>query len=248
MLHVEIPISSFLKKALNASLNSNYLALMLLVARSADANDLQDGFIRQWESLDDITHEQILFLVPRPSNAEEAKVTAGDGVERHAVVSSVMTFVGTPSGNWSDAFDKSSPETNLAFDLLCNQYGEYRQKQPDLDAQRAAITASATETASFFGLGESMIPCLLVIVPPEKQIFAIHLPNVFSIYSFTRSMLISCEEQVTAARSGSTRDQQLPSGLVAGIYKLMERDGLLKSLSQSQRSNNLTGWTLQVFT
>jgi len=68
MFELEIPLSQFLDRALFASVQTKYLAFVTIIARTADGGFLQDSLIRDWESLEDLTGDEILVLSPKSAN------------------------------------------------------------------------------------------------------------------------------------------------------------------------------------
>ena len=66
MITIDIPIGQFLEKALQElSLHHDYSAFLVPIARTADGEKLQMELIDQWESIDNLTYDQILVISPR---------------------------------------------------------------------------------------------------------------------------------------------------------------------------------------
>jgi hypothetical protein len=65
VLELTIPIDEFLSRAIAASTAADYLAFITIIARTADAGFVQDELIQHWESLDDLTADEILILSPK---------------------------------------------------------------------------------------------------------------------------------------------------------------------------------------
>lgn len=204
MHQVEISISEFMKKTLLASLDTDFLAIMLLLARSADAAQFQNELIEQWESFNDLTQDQILVCTPRLPSQRSASAYVGDGATSRQIINHSLAIPYVKSESWHEKFASSVPRVTAGMGELLELYSTPQPTISELDAMRSAITASTTETAAFFGLGESMIPCLVFVALCERRIYAIQLPDSFSLYRFTRSLLREIEASLTAIRTAKS--------------------------------------------
>ena len=77
MVELDIPISEFLDRAIRASTASDYLAFISVIAKTADGEFLQNELLRDWESLDDLTTDQILVLSPK------SRISNQDAIVHH---------------------------------------------------------------------------------------------------------------------------------------------------------------------
>jgi len=155
-----------------------------MIARTADGTAIQNELLEHWESFDNLTYNQILVLSPNPLGKYEAcvPITTSEGVG-----STELSFNQLPSREWQNSFLKE-------IFSECDTSGHYAQERPgSLEKNKSAITSAATQTARFFGISEAWIPCIVVLSLQERTIFFITVDEVFSLYNFTRSILIKYE-------------------------------------------------------
>lgn len=190
-----IPISQFIEWAIKASLACDYTAFLLLIARTADGARLQDQLLKQWDSFDDLTYDQILVISPSLSrNINRDNFSArvqGLRLNRipEAIVTEGLTFNTSTSKRWDKSFfNQSESSTSSGLE------GAYVPRRPgSLQEHRAAMTSVATETARFFGISEAWLPCLVILSIQEQHISFITVDESFSIYQFVRSLLVEYE-------------------------------------------------------
>src|SRR4051794_27659628 len=65
-----IPVSEFLYRAMQASFpdasgGSDYAAMLVVAARTSDAEGLHADLYKHWSSLDDLTHGAMLIVAPQ---------------------------------------------------------------------------------------------------------------------------------------------------------------------------------------
>jgi hypothetical protein len=131
---------------------------MTIVARQADGQFLQDELLTHWESFDDLTGKEILVLSPK-ANESDYDACVHHWREPAGLVNKRLRFGSQPTENWKNAFWAArpvrKPEERETYE---NLGGVYSPRRPRNEAEKkAAITASATETARYFGLRESSL-------------------------------------------------------------------------------------------
>ena len=242
MYELFIPISEFLSRAVRATDSSDYLAFMTIIARSADGQFLQDELLRQWESFDDLTGGQILVLSPK-SRDEGEGAAVHHSREPSGFVNRTLQFGRRPSQEWESAFWEAYPLSKHDVHEVYEAYGgAYSPDRPsDEPAKKAAITASATEAARFFGLGESSIPCVVVLSLADRKAIVVTADQRFSLYSTVRATLIEYEPVVIARENCKKQCAEL-----ANQIRLKEQE-IGKSQSVDRTSAHIaSSWKEQI--
>lgn len=204
MYVVKISISDFLDRALSVSdgdahASAEFAGLAVLIARTADAEAIQDMLFDQWESLNDLTDRRVLFVsangLPRtraPHSADGVTVRGGDsGLVAH--VPGLRAMPDATSDDWQREFHATEAvpsEIEEEEDGIVSESppGE----KPDL---KAGITHIASELADFFGLSERELPCLVVLSIWEHYVYVISLSRGFDLYDFFRRVVIHYDER-----------------------------------------------------
>jgi len=189
---IRIPVSEFLNRALNASLSCDYVAFLILIARTADAETLQEELIRRWESFDDLTYDQILVISPKTSEYQR-NACVRHHREPMGFVNNGLSFGCGDTGEWSLKFwGRSNPRGVRSKEPFAG--GEYSPRRPRHEQEKkAALTAAATETARYFGIPERWLPCVVLLSLRDRRIFILSVNQSVSLYAFVRTLLIDYE-------------------------------------------------------
>jgi hypothetical protein len=210
MVELLIPISQFLNRAIAASASSDYLAFITIIARTADGEFLQNELLRHWESFDDLTADQILILSPKSARDDY------DAFVRHwrepaGLVNHTLKFGNPPTRDWDGKFWNSSPVSTSKepgfYDALGGTYSPRRP--PDEADKKAAMTASASETARYFGIPERWLPCVVALSLSDQQVLIISVDEWFSLYALIRTALIDYEPVVRTREKHKKRADEL---------------------------------------
>lgn len=196
MYVVKISISDFLDRALSISdgdahASSEFAGLAVLIARTADAEAIQDGLFDQWESLNDLTDRRVLFITASGLPSTRASypadgVTVGGGDA--GTVAHVPGLQATPiasSYDWQREFHAALSVPRASEDGMVSASPPC--EKPDL---KVGITRIASELADFFGLSERELPCLVLVSMWEHDVYVISLNRGFDLYDFFRSVVI----------------------------------------------------------
>jgi Tfp pilus assembly major pilin PilA len=206
MFEIHTPITEFLDRAIAASRSSDYLAFMTIIARQADGQFLQDELLTHWESFDDLTGEEILVLSPK-ANESGYDACVHHWREPAGLINERLRFGNRPTQNWDHAFWAARPvrrpEERKAYENLGGLYSPRRPR--DEAEKKAAITASATETARYFGLRESSLPCVVLLSLADGKAVVITADRGFSLYATVRAALMDYEPVVSAVESRKKR-------------------------------------------
>ncbi|GHO96521.1 hypothetical protein KSF_065690 [Reticulibacter mediterranei] len=180
--------------------------MVVPIARTADGQELQDELIRDWYSLDDLTSDHILVIMPRPSRRLSRAEFQYVGDEPD-FCEDLSVLEGRPSAELKNKLKRygskeGNPVTNygLPSSLLFSRESEERKE---------ALTRAATETARFFGIPERYLPCIVVLSPKEKQIFLLPFYASFSLYAFVKSLTIEYQPVIESMQAIKERRKEL---------------------------------------
>ncbi|WP_250035490.1 hypothetical protein [Paractinoplanes maris] len=164
-------ISNFLADAINASSASNYPCLAVLIARTADAREVQQQLWEDHVSIDDLTGEHILVILPyKKPNVAVAADRPGVFIEDESVEirAGTLTMPGGAPPEWAQEFWRA-------------RVRRLRRQGKLSDAQRRG-TETARETRLFFGLPEQMLPCLALTMLREQEVRVLRLEKTTNLY------------------------------------------------------------------
>jgi hypothetical protein len=210
MVELEIPIAEFLDRAIVASASSDFLAFITVVARTADAEFLQNELLRHWESFDDLTGDQILVLSPS-SDGDHNYASVPHGREAQGLINRRLRFGSRPSTDWQDEFWRARPSNPKSEPRFYESLGaRHSPRRPPNEAEKkAALTATAGETSRYFGIPEGWLPCVVVLSIPDKTLLVISVDEWFSLYAMVRTALIDYEPVVSSREKLKRRATEL---------------------------------------
>ena len=246
MIEHVIPVGEFLDRAINASKSSHYLAFISILARSADGDYLQSEMLRNWESLDDLTADQILVLSPKTQTGTD------DAVVRHpreaaGFVNSSLSFARDGTKSWEQKFWAGSspmpppPQSPLSW---LGAVHSPRRPQNEIE-KKAAMTASVSETARYFGIPESWLPCVVTLSLADQRVLIVSVDQWFSIYALLRAVLIDYEPTVRKMAKYKTRLAELPSVFRRTENAIGNARSPLKTKEHAQ-AHVANSWTEQI--
>jgi hypothetical protein len=245
MIEHVIPVGEFLDRAINASRSSHYLAFISVLARSADGDHLQSEMLRNWESLDDLTADQILVLSPK------TQTDTSDAVVRHAreaagFVNSSLTFAKGGTKSWEQTFWGASSPTPQPQSHLSGLGAIHSPRRPQNEIdKKAAITASVSEASRYFGIPESWLPCVVALSLVDQQVLIISVDQWFSIYALLRAVLIDYEPVVRKMARYKSRLAELPSVFRRTEEAIGRVRSQLKTTERAQ-AHTANSWTEQI--
>lgn len=175
MRFIDIPIGEFLERSLTASIRAGYAAFVVPIARTADGKELQDELIMSWDSLDNLTNDRILVIIPRPSGWHK-KAIVPYGMGTYGVNEDLSILGSQPSTIWKNEFKNTEPDNS--------------QESASEEKRREALTTAATETARFFSVPEQYLPCVLILSLKERHIFILPFYSSFSLYAFIKLLVV----------------------------------------------------------
>lgn len=206
-----LSIPDFLELAVRAAESCGYSGVAVVVARKADQQSkLLQQLIADRASLDDVTGQEILVVVPEsedldtqpsslgaaqaavldPSKSWDAYVTPGlvlpFGV-RQRLEAQFWKLAGEPE----DRADTSSAED---FEQALG--GPPNMFEDEIEPRLAVeLTRCATATAQHLNLDESYIPCLCVLTLRDRQVFVFQYGLLDDLYAFFRRVVSSRQQE-----------------------------------------------------
>jgi len=200
MIEITIPVREFLDRSLAASISCDYAAFLVIIARTADGEPLQDEILRHWESFDDLTYDQILVISPKSQKDtypdDSAVVRQQDWRKPpEGYVNKGLKFGSSLISEWEKSFWNTRPSRRVPF--YTDFSGTHTPRRPpSAKEKKAAFTASATDTARYFGIPEAWLPCVVFLSLRESQLLVFSVGQALSLYSFVRDVLIAYEPTI----------------------------------------------------
>jgi hypothetical protein len=185
-----VPTEEFLGHAMRTADSCGYAALIVVLARTADAREQHEELTRDWMSLHDVTGPLIAVLCPDPEalDAERgvAIVSAGRGavcgrglrLQHHAPLP--RGWARNPSAGVGASKPMGFPEP---FHI-----DRGRSRWPAED-HHEAWTEAASRCASYFGIVEELVPSLLVLSLWEKRAVLVRLQPKVSVYAIIKTLV-----------------------------------------------------------
>ncbi|MER5465045.1 hypothetical protein ABT010_31045 [Streptomyces sp. NPDC002668] len=192
MLVTPLPVNAFLRHLLSASATSGYLGTVLLLARTADARTQHDELNHDWTSVHDVTGASLAVLCPIAPPDHDGPITGG-GVQHprrpQAAGVAGMTL------NLPSLRDDATFETAFWRSLeQGDAYGEFGQaagsRPHSSDVHERGWTRATTSAAAFFGIHESLLPCLLVLSMRERHGTLLAVEESLSVYRLFRQLIV----------------------------------------------------------
>ncbi|WP_326654764.1 hypothetical protein [Streptomyces sp. NBC_01750] len=192
MLVTPLPVNAFLRHLLSASATSGYLGTVLLLARTADARTQHDELNHDWTSVHDVTGASLAVLCPIAPPDHDGPLTGG-GVQHpwrpQAAGVAGMTL------NLPSLRDDATFETAFWRSLeQGDAYGEFGQaagsRPHSSDVHERGWTRATTSAAAFFGIHESLLPCLLVLSMRERHGTLLAVEESLSVYRLFRQLIV----------------------------------------------------------
>lgn len=201
---VDISISDFLDRALSISdgqahASAEFAGLAVLIARTADAEAVQDRLFEQWESLNDLTDRRVLFITANapPKNGQRGSadgVTVAGGDD--GLVVRVPALRASPAGSTYDWQREFHAKPVRPHEVEEEEPGMVHESPPGEKSElKAAITRTASDLADFFGLSELDLPCLALLSMWEHKLYVISLSRGFDLYDFFKRVVIHYDER-----------------------------------------------------
>jgi len=234
MNFVNIPITDYYRRCLNAAKSAGFKWVVSLVAYDAERDGLYRNLHRAWLSLDCITGKHILFVVAGKENRTH---------EERWNSKILDTF--ESSGVYNDYVSFLNEDTKLT-DYL--RYSIKDERERTYDRIRRNQTRAVEELKEYFGIQESEIPCLIFVSlrSNEKHIVPIcrrandifdYFKNIFVKIEPRLKVVADLENEFTTL---SGRQKNIASEIkeitfsgVEIIYKLYE-----ELMQQANENNN----------
>jgi hypothetical protein len=185
-----LPINVFLRHLLSASATSGYLGAVLVLARTAEARVQHEELIEDWTSVHDLSGASLAVLCP-VAPPDGAPITATVGGVRsprgREVVGAEGMRVDPPirDEEFEDAFWDSVRRdgSDRPFGWVAGGIPRSREEH------ERGWTQATSSAAAFFGLRESVIPCLLVLSMRERHGTVIAMKEDLSVYRLFKQLI-----------------------------------------------------------
>jgi len=184
-----VPMVKFYKRCLMAAKQNGYRYVICLLARESDIDNLYESVAKQWNSLDDLTGKEFLFLF------------AGKHIEcdYHSDVSANSAY-----NNYSNHNDylhvlNSNPELTVPYDFRSRE-----ERAHFSDELPASQTKEISDLRRHFHLTENDIPCLVFTNLYTNVNMRVKISH-HNLYNYIKQLYSSLEETFRAIDTLSER-------------------------------------------
>lgn len=207
-----LSVESFLSLPFRTLSQGGYAGMVFLLARTADAPDLQRGFFQHWSDIDDLTGRPIAVFSPSPRrlhlSAEHPHAFYGPetfsvrGVEeagghsRRLFLSSRESPGAVRMGTAlrGGAVVQPDGEAEAAAGLAPRLVAEATGVLPHaLEEHQRALTLAVSAMQRFLGIPESLVPCAVIVDLEQRSASAVTLTDVGSVYDLLKRIMTRIE-------------------------------------------------------
>jgi hypothetical protein len=236
-------VADFLGGALKAAQSANYAGVVLLIARTASDRQLLQQMYDNNVSIDDVTAEHLLVLTPNPTFPypqasdsllrEASPETLPEDYESEFVdygaheelSAGSIAVVGRPTESWNENFWDTNVKRTVRPIMKASRYEDI-------------VTQSATETRKFFGLPESLVPCLVLLSLREKAAWIMALTKDVDIYLILKAIVYQLETPPTSGGAPQPTTERPEGGsLSAAVIRAVKTWSFVEQTSPSHIPN-----------
>jgi hypothetical protein len=183
----------FLDSVIETSRSCDYDGLVIVLARTADAETLHDGLIKTWPSLHDVTDSLFAVLCPDP-----ARLVPGDAI---------VDNPDGPSVGSIDGFTLRYSSRREAARFAKSLWSRYKPTADGADHQ-AAWTEATNRCANYFAIPESHLPAILVLCLWQNVAVLILDPSELPLYRLIKHTMERLGEAPKSLREAiNARDE-----------------------------------------
>lgn len=231
-----LPINMFLRHLLSASATSGYLGAVLVLARTAEARTQHEELIEDWTSVHDLSGASLAVLCP---------VAPPDDWPDRPPIEAQVGGVRSPRGreivgaegmrvdlHIRDEAFRGAFWDSMRRDGSDSQFGCVAGARPhSSEEHERGWTQATSSAAAFFGLRESLLPCLLVLSMRERHGTVIAMEEDLSVYRLFKQLIVNIgpapaqlAEMLREQRSAQRRVSELmrvpiPSSQIDALWR-----------------------------
>ncbi|MEV6164272.1 hypothetical protein AB0L71_20505 [Streptomyces sp. NPDC052052] len=238
---VDLPVESFLRMPFRTLSGGGFAAMVFVLARSADAPDLQRGFFQHWSDIDDLTGHYIAVFSPSP---KKIRISA----ERpHSFYS--------PETCWVPGLEEAGGHSSRLYLSSRTCPGSVRMgtsrpvgampppprliaaasavRPHDLEEHQLALTFTVSAMQRFFGIPASLVPCAVIVDLEQRNAFAVAMKDGTSVYDLLKRITTRIEHVIP-------RIDEAEAERVAAVearHRHRDRLGRLRSSADNARAH-----------
>ncbi|WP_158711012.1 hypothetical protein [Streptomyces albus] len=195
MLSTFMPIDRFLDLSFRRLCDGGFAGLVFLVSRTADDPEIQGGLFRNWSDIHDLTERYLGVIVP----SEGGAVTIAEDVRNS--YQTRVAGIRCPHGGHRLSLTRgdSRPLSTTMVDPHRRRRAVITPFRTDpLEDCQNRLNTSVSALQSFFGISESLLPCLVIASLAEEEVYALALEEGTSVYHLLK--LIKTQMEPATAR------------------------------------------------
>ncbi|MGC0378278.1 hypothetical protein [Streptomyces sp. SAI-229] len=211
---VDLSVEAFLRLPFRTLSGGGFAGMVFLLARSADAPDLQRGFFQHWSDIDDLTGRYIAVFSPSP---KKLRLSAEHPHSFYGPETFCVPGVEEAGGPRNRLY-LSSRESPGAVRMGTRQLGgsmrhgagaEPSTARPPrliaaaaaelphgLDEHQRALTLTVSAMQRFFGIPGSLVPCAVIVNLEQRNAFAVALKDGISVYDLLKRIMTRIEHVI----------------------------------------------------
>ncbi|OEU98215.1 hypothetical protein AN217_10690 [Streptomyces qinglanensis] len=207
----DLSVEDFLCLPFRTLSGGGFAAMVFLLARSADAPDLQRGFFQHWSDIDDLTGRCIAVFSPSPRklqlSAEHPRLfyspetiwvrgmAEAGGARSRLYLSSRESSAAVRMGRrqpgratWQAT--GTEPSTTGPPRLVA---AAAAVRPHDLEEHQRALTLTVSAMQRFFGIPGSLVPCAVFVDLEQRSASAVALKDATSVYDLLKRITTRIE-------------------------------------------------------
>ncbi|MFW6690295.1 hypothetical protein [Streptomyces sp. MAR4 CNX-425] len=207
----DLSVESFLSLPFRTLSQGGYAGMVFLLARTADAPELQRGFFQHWSDIDDLTGRPLAVFSPSPEGLHLSAEHPHGFYEPETISVRGVAEAGGHSGRLfmssrespgsvrmgtalrggrvradGDAAAPAGPGPRLVAEATgVRPYG--------LERHQRALTLAVSAMQRFFGIPESLVPCAVIVDLEQRSASAVTLADVGSVYDLLKKIMTRIE-------------------------------------------------------
>jgi hypothetical protein len=224
----KISVKEFLHLPFRTLSDGGFAGLVFLLARSADAPELQRRFFRNWADIDDLTGRYLGVFTPAPGHitlsseratwsSYEPQVLLVDGVQ--CASNERKLYSSSRVSPWAVRMASERPKVRRPKGQTSTAVATSTPPSP-LREHQIALTQAISSMQEFFGIPESLVPCVVVVSLQEQMALAIPLEEDSNVYQFLKKIKTRIEPVLPRIREKELELESAKEARIANRHNI----------------------------
>ena len=224
MLLVPLSTDRYLEYVVGAAESADYAALLVILARAADAREQHEEIVRDWTDLHDVTGPLMAVVCPEPNpdgHPQHTPVGGGAGV---AALGLRINHGSTHNeGLFSRNFSNSEAVRGEieSYGRAIRNYAHPFPSHSSIEHSRA-FTEAVSRCSAYFGIYEGQLPALLFLSFWDRVAVLIPVAPNLSLYRLSKAITEGVETRTNQISQAVERVRNLEHELSSGRHALQQ--------------------------